>query len=200
MHGKKCNKIIFNNNSSNIINNEIAITLFKESIPSCKSLKFLGLTLDIGLNFSDHIKDIKKKCLNRLNIIKILSNKKWSLEKDTLTTIYLSLIRSIMDYSSIIIPFLAKSLEKTLQSVQNTALKCIYKLPYITHTEDIIKITNLNSIKERAHHLNKNFISNSLKFRNELLLDLIDEYKLGGKQFKNKTFLCIYKNLFLQMQ
>ena len=49
--------------------------LFNEKIPSCTKIKFLGLTFDICLSFKDHIQDIKKKCINRLNIIKILSNK-----------------------------------------------------------------------------------------------------------------------------
>jgi hypothetical protein len=46
-------------------------SIFNETISSCKSLKFLGITF----NFVEHVKDIKK-CSNRLNIMKTLSNKK----------------------------------------------------------------------------------------------------------------------------
>ena len=76
MHPKKCNFMVFNNNSDKSIGNSFKFKLFEDFIPSCESIKFLGITFDIGLTFKNHILDIKKKCINRLNVIKILSNKK----------------------------------------------------------------------------------------------------------------------------
>ena len=96
--------MVFNSSGSKILNNSFHFELFKERIPPCESLKFLGITFDLSLSFNQHIKEIKKKCINRLNIIKMMSSKRYELNKSTLTTIYLSLIRSIMDYSSLIIP------------------------------------------------------------------------------------------------
>jgi hypothetical protein len=196
MHPKKCNQMLFNINSNKQLNKKHSFKLHNETIPSCESLKFLGITFDLGLNFLEHVKDIKKKCINRLNIIKILSNKKWKLNHKTLTSIYLALIRSIMDYSSFIMPFLSKSLTKTLQSTQNTALKCIYKLKYDTRTSELVEITKIPLIKERANTLNENFIKKAQQFKNELVLDLIKEYKEGSKNFKKKTIFCLLKHLF----
>ena len=90
--------MVFNSSGSKILNNSFHFELFKERIPPSESLKFLGITFDLGLSFNQHIKEIKKKYINRLNIIKLMSNKRHKLNKSTLTTIYLSLIRSIMDY------------------------------------------------------------------------------------------------------
>ena len=83
MHPKKCNSIVFNKSSDKSMNNKFKFKLNNDYIPSCNSIKFLGLTFDLGLTFTNHVKDIKKKCINRLNVIKILSNKKWKLSKKT---------------------------------------------------------------------------------------------------------------------
>jgi len=190
MHPTKCNFMTFNNNSNKSLNEKFNHKLYNERIPACNSLKFLGITFDLGLKFNNHTKDIKKRCINRLNIIKILSNKRWKLTTTTLKSIYLSLIRSEIDYSSLIMPFLSKSLAKTIQATQNTALRSIYKLNYRTSTEEVTRISNIVTIKTRADTLNKNYIQNCIINRNPLILDLINEYKSGGKNFKNKTFLC----------
>ena len=197
MHPKKCNSIVFNAGSRKSLNKNFNFKLNSEFIPTCETIKFLGLTFDIGLNFNEHVKDIKKKCNNRLNVIKILSNTKWRLNKTTLTTIYLALIRSVIDYSSLIMPHLAKTLTKTIQSVQNTAFKCIYKLDYKTSTEEVVKISGVSLISTRANELNIKYIKNCAKFDNLLIKDLINEYLAGSKIFKTKTFLCIYKDTFL---
>jgi hypothetical protein len=84
----------------------------KEKINPCNSIKFLGITFDTGFNFNDHILDIKKKCNNMLNLIKILSNKKQKQTIKALKIIYLSLIRSILDYSSLIVNQVSKKLSK----------------------------------------------------------------------------------------
>jgi hypothetical protein len=125
-----------------------------------------------------------------------MSNKRYKLNKSTLTTIYLSLIRSIMDYSSLIIPQIAKYLGRTIQSTQNTAIKIIYKLKFDTHTDEIVKISGLPLIRDRASELNINFVNDLIKYKNELINELIQEYKSGSKDFRNKTFLCLYKDSF----
>ena len=170
MHAKKCNQMIFNNNSNKNINKNHSFKLYNETIPACETLKFLGITFDLGLTFKEHVIDIKKKCINRLNIIKILSNKKWKLDTETLKTIYLSLIRSILDYSSLIMPYLSKTLTKTIQSTQNTAFKIIYKLRFDTPTEEVVTKSGIQKIKDRAQDLNENFIKNAIENQNELIL------------------------------
>ena len=84
----------------------------------------------------------KNKCINKFNIIKLLSNKKkYKLSYSTLKTIYLAPIRLTMDYSSLIIPQISKNLGKTIQSTQNTAMKIIYKLKFDTHTAEVTKVS-----------------------------------------------------------
>jgi hypothetical protein len=90
---------------------------------------------------------------------------------------------------------IAKYLGKTIQSTHNTAMKIIHKLKFDTHTDKVVKISGLLLIKERANELNAKYIKNSIKYINELIIELIREYKDSSKNFKNKTFLYLYKDL-----
>ena len=74
------------------------LTLNKQPIEFVKEHKFLGLIWDPKLTFSAHIRDLKKKCINALNIIRVLSHSKWGSDSKTLIKLFRSLVRSKLDY------------------------------------------------------------------------------------------------------
>jgi hypothetical protein len=88
MNAKKCQFIIFcrGNKSKNNIN----ISLFNEKIPIVDSIKFLGITLDKQMCFSNCVEDIRERCSDRPNILKILSNKSLKFNTTSLKAIYFS--------------------------------------------------------------------------------------------------------------
>ena len=79
MNTKKCNSIVFSKSGHKAHQEKLKLFLFKDPIPKVSSVKFLGLHIDVGLTFHEHVINIKKKCRNCLNVIKILSNKAWKL-------------------------------------------------------------------------------------------------------------------------
>ena len=64
--------------------------------------KFLGLIWDSELTFHAHIQNLLKKCRKSLNIIKILSYSNWGSDTKTLLKLFRTLIRSKIDYGSIV--------------------------------------------------------------------------------------------------
>ncbi|RMZ95734.1 RNA-directed DNA polymerase from mobile element, partial [Brachionus plicatilis] len=68
------------------------LKIYGNRIVSQKEIKFLGIKFDSKLNFNILVDEIKERCINRLNIIKILSNKKWGLNQNTLGNLYKSLV------------------------------------------------------------------------------------------------------------
>ena len=64
--------------------------------------KFLGLIWDPKLTFHAHIQHLVKKCRKALNIIKLLSYSNWGSDTQTLLSIFKALIRSKIDYGSIV--------------------------------------------------------------------------------------------------
>ena len=78
------------------------LRLDKTIIKCVTEHKFLGLIWDPKLTFHAHIQYLLKKCRTALNIIKVLSYSNWGSDTKTLLTLFRSLIRSKLDYGSIV--------------------------------------------------------------------------------------------------
>ena len=76
-------------------------TLLFNNIPLSNSLfqKHLGLTLDIKLNFSEHIKSITRKISKTMGLLRKFQQ---ILPRSSLLTIYKTFLRSQLDYADII--------------------------------------------------------------------------------------------------
>lgn len=92
-------------------------------IPLVERHKFLGLTLDKKLTWKDHIMQLRKRSLSAVNILKTVSNHHWGADRKTLLQLYRSLVRSIIDYGSIVYCSATKSLLQSIEVVQNQALR-----------------------------------------------------------------------------
>ena len=67
-----------------------------------RETKFLGVSFDQKLSFIPHLKALKTRCLKALDIIQVVSNQEWGADKSVLLNLYRSLIRSKLDYGSIV--------------------------------------------------------------------------------------------------
>jgi hypothetical protein len=123
----KCHYQIINNCKNNPDN--LNISLYKTPINRSEFCTFLGLTIDEKLNFNEHFRIVKKKCNSRLDVLKVLAHKSWSLGPKTLINIYVSLIRSVIEYPAILAPCLSQQNINLLQVIQNNALRICLKKP-----------------------------------------------------------------------
>ena len=85
--------------------------------------KFLGLIFDKNLSFKSHINNLKKKCLKALNLLKVVAHQHWGADKDTILMLYRALIRSKLDYGSVVYGSARESYLKCLEPIQNQALR-----------------------------------------------------------------------------
>ena len=131
--------------------------------------------MDRSLCFKTNSEEIKKKCLSRLNIIKILSHKSWKLTTETLTNLYKSLVGSILDYSFFTITEISISNLNFLQSIQNQAIKLIHKLKPDTSTLTLREISKIPPINDRFNNLFERYIKKALAY-NVFIVELINEY------------------------
>ena len=92
-------------------------------IPVVKEVKFLGVLFDNKLSFIPHNKYLKAKCLKALNLLKVLSNTKWGSDSSTLLKLYRSLIRSKLDYASIVYGSARKSYLQMLDTIHHQGLR-----------------------------------------------------------------------------
>ena len=99
------------------------LTLYGSPIPVVQEYKYLGLIFDKKLSFIPHIKYLKAKCLKALNILKVLSHTTWGADRLTLLHLYRYLIRSKLDYGSIVYGSARKSYSAMLDPIHHQGLR-----------------------------------------------------------------------------
>ena len=87
--------------------------------------KFLGIILDNKLNWRPQVEALCAQISKRCNLLKILANSKSGMTNDTLLAIYKALIRSKLDYGSILLNTASKTLTNKIEVAQNNALRIV---------------------------------------------------------------------------
>ena len=105
------------------IHDDPELYLYGSLIPVVDDFKFLGLIFDRKLSFIPHIKYLKAKCLKALNLLKVLSHSNWGADRTVLLQLYRSLIRSKLDYGSIVYGSARKSYLMMLDTVHHQGLR-----------------------------------------------------------------------------
>ena len=167
-----------------------------DRIPYNPNPKLLGITRDESLRFKNNAVKIKEKCMSRLNIIKILSHKKWKLSKNTLESLYRSLIGSVIEYSFFTISEISINTLNYLQAIQNQAIKLIHNLDTKTSSYTLNTSNNLKPINERLNQLFERYLIGA-SHSNPLIIQLINEYKNSFNSIiKNESYSTLLTYIF----
>ena len=105
------------------VHDDPELYLYGSLIPVVEDFKFLGVIFDRKLSFIPHIKYLKTKCLKALNLLKVLSHTNWGADRTVLLQLYRSLIRSKLDYGSIVYGSARKSYLMMLDTVHHQGLR-----------------------------------------------------------------------------
>ena len=105
------------------VHDDPELYLYGSLIPVVEDFKFLGISFDRKLSFIPHIKYLKAKCLKALNLLKVLSHTNWGADRTVLLQLYRSLIRSKLDYGSIVYGSARKSYLMMLDTVHHQGLR-----------------------------------------------------------------------------
>ena len=106
------------------------LTLNGTLIPVVEQTKFLGVIFDntCKLTFLPHIRYLKEKCVKALNLLRVVAHTSWGADQHTLLHLYncRSLVRSKLDYGSVVYGSARESYLRILDPIQNHALRlCI---------------------------------------------------------------------------
>ena len=71
-------------------------------LPIVDSTKFLGLVFDNTLTWRKHIRSLWTRCNSALNELRMLSGTSWGAVRVTLLRLHRALVRSVLDYGSIV--------------------------------------------------------------------------------------------------
>ena len=92
-------------------------------IPVVEQTKFLGVIFDNKLTFLPHTRYLKEKCVKALNLLRVVAHTSWGADQHTLLHLYRSLVRSKLDYGSVIYSYARESYLRILDPIQNHALR-----------------------------------------------------------------------------
>ncbi|MDA3086478.1 reverse transcriptase domain-containing protein, partial [Campylobacter sp. CS_ED1] len=134
-------------------NEDPELKIYNTIIPVVAEAKFLGVIFDKKLNFKSHISYLKTKCNKALNLLKVLSNTEWGADCFTLLHLYRSLIRSKLDYGSIVYGSARKSYLKPLDTIHNQALRLALGAFRTSPVESLYVEANEPSLEHRREQL-----------------------------------------------
>ncbi|GFO11825.1 RNA-directed DNA polymerase from mobile element jockey [Plakobranchus ocellatus] len=151
---------------------EPALHLDGQPIPVKGEAKFLGVIFDQKLSFENHVKYLKNKCLTALNLLRVVGHTGWVADRATLLKLYRTLVRSKLDYGSVIYgsakkhvlraldPTHHQGLRIALGAFRTSPIKSLYAEagePSLGHRHGQI----ISNLKDHADHLDETFSNNS---------------------------------------
>ena len=122
-------------------------------IPIVNQVKFLGVIFDKKLSFLPHIKYLKDKCIKALNLLKIVSKTEWGGDRKVLLRLYRSLIRSQLDYGSIVYGSARKSYLQILDPIAHQGIRLALGAFRTSPVESLLVEANEPSLKLRREKL-----------------------------------------------
>ena len=135
------------------------LTIYGSPIPVVSEAKFLGLLFDNKLSFIPHIKALKAKCLKALDILKVLSSSDWGGDRTVLLNLYRSLIRSKLDYGSIVYGSARKSYLKSLDTIHHQGLRLALGAFRTSPVESLYAESNEPSLYIRREKLSLQYVT-----------------------------------------
>ena len=129
------------------------LNIYGSPIPVVEEAKFLGLLFDKKLSFIPHIKALKAKCLKALDILKVLSNTNWGGDRSVLLNLYRSLVRSKLDYGSVVYGSARKSYLKSLDTIHHQGLRLALGAFRTSPVESLYAESNKPSLYTRREKL-----------------------------------------------
>lgn len=127
-------------------------------LPLNHNPKILGVVLDPKLSLAAHTTYAAQKARKRVSVLKALAGPNWGLDKDTLTTTYKAIGRSVISYAA---PAWSSLPSDTgwskLQVAQNMALRAITGCHAMSPVDHLHRETNILPVKRRNQMLANQF-------------------------------------------
>jgi hypothetical protein len=119
-----------------------------EWIKSENNIRLLGVMIDDKLNWNANIDFTCKKMNKKFYLLKRCDDK---LNCQSKILFFNSLVAPHIDYCSTLLFLASDSQINELQKIQNRFMRLILKLPFRTHTKDLLEILQWFSVKQRIY-------------------------------------------------
>ena len=184
----KSKAIIFSPRSklSDIKKKNLSFKINNSIIEIVNSTKYLGFYLDSKLDWKIHIKKTKSKVSNSLNIIKCVAGINWGSHPSILLNIYKGLIRSHLDWGSILFDKCDRKSKYLLDKIQFAALRNCLGVMRTTPTNIILDLAGEFPLEIRRNLLTKKFLIKISSWKKHPLLSLLKSIA-GNESFDHNN-------------
>lgn len=104
---------------------QITLRVDNNDMTSVDCIRYLGVWLDKSLLWNRHINETREKTMKIINLLKVLAGSNWGIHPKHLRNLYISLVRSRIDFASFLYDNAAKTHVTKLDRIQNIALRII---------------------------------------------------------------------------
>lgn len=160
------------NNKSPLLGSR-ALQIDNVNIDTGSQIKYLGCIIDNNLTFSEHYKYITNKIAKKTNVLARVSKE---LSIWARLTAYKTIIAPHLYFCSTLLFLMNNSEIDVLQKKQNKALRTIIGCNKFTSRLDMLKSTNLLSVRQTVTH-------NTMVFIYKMLNDLLPKHLLNNCTF-----------------
>lgn len=157
---------------------EVTINVCGVHLQSTTNVKLLGVTFDNDLYFNSQINDVCKQAGRQLSVLQRFSN---VLSEKNKMLIFQSFILSQLRYCPLIWHFSKKGKMKTMEKIQERALRFVFKDSHSTYQELLLKGERQSLFRERQklfcvqvykilNHLSPSYLNELLELKDNIYL------------------------------
>lgn len=146
-----------------------------QSLPVVKHVQYLGLWLDGSLRWGKHINMTIEKVSKFINLLKVLSGPGWGIHQKHLRRLYISGIRSRIDYASFLYDNSCQTNLLKLDRSQNQALRAIGGFIRSTPIHVMENELCLPPLQYRRYYLGGKFYLKSKSLVNNSTLNILQK-------------------------
>lgn len=132
------------------------LTLNDTEIPRSSSLKYLGITIENTLKWTEHITNICRKANRSLGMLRRCLN---GANSKTSMFVYNAIVRPCLEYSSQVWSPHNVNLSEQLEKIQRRAIRWAYRLHRVECVSDTMEINNIISLSRRREQLDERFLN-----------------------------------------
>lgn len=168
-----------------------------EFIPICNTVRFLGLTLDSHLKWTAHVDTVVDKCEKNINLLRTLSGTWWGAHPYSQKLLYNALIRSILDFGSIMLEPCDKKTLSRLDKIQVKALRVVLGAMKSSPNRALQVESVEPPLHLRRQYLADRFLFKVSHIKSNLVLTKLISLKtyMHSKYWRNKNWPCLLRSL-----
>ena len=143
------------------------------------------------MNFTKHFEEILERCNQEFYRLRILVNKKWGPNPETILQIYKQCVRPIFEYGIVSTITVSETVITKIQRVQNSFIRLALRLPKYVSARLLHEASGLPYVRERLITVGQNHLARM--HANPLVEHTINSARTNITWDKYKTPISILK-------